>query len=353
MNTALRTRLTTATLSFFVVALFPFSVVAQGGPAATFSDIPKDSPVLPAAQYLVEKGLIQVGGVFRPNDKVTRAQVAKILVAALVTPDQLKQITSSQFTDVPAGQWFVPYVEAARVLGIVDSAPTFNPNGAVTKSAFLKMLFKSKKLNIDGAFSDFQKPLATDVQDVRSWVFPVMRFAIASSVTAVANDGSLGTAQEITRGQMAILYYRLDMYLAGRRTQALLSQAETDIGNVLQLLNAKDMTQAEWAASRSVLATRGALVIRPTEPLVKGAVKVSEGFQALVTGYKAGISGNFDGAIASAKDAYTLADKAKGFSSALSPIAGQMQTIAKKMADDARQMKAQPAAAIAPAAPVK
>lgn len=344
MNTQMRNRVIAVTTSCLAL-LFPLSALAQGAPIV-FTDIPKDSPVLAAAEYLASKGIVQAGGAFRPNDKLTRAQVAKILVVPLVAPDQLQKITSSTFTDVPSGQWFVPYVEAARALGIVDSAPTFKPNGAVTKAAFLKMLFVSKKLNYQGSFSDLQRPISLDVQNPADWFYPVMRFALASSVTAVGQDGSLGASQEITRGQMALLYYRLDMYTEGRRTQALLSQAETDIGNVLQLLNAKDMSQAEWAAARSVLATRGALAARPTEPLVKGAVKISEGFQSLVMGYKAGTSGNFDGAIASAKEAYGLASKAKEFAPGLAPIANQMQAIAKKMADDARTIKSQPAAPV-------
>jgi hypothetical protein len=341
MNIQMRTRVAIGTITCLVILLLPLAAAAQG--AATFSDVPSDSPVLPAVQYLAEKGMIQTGVPFRPNDKITRAQVAKILVAPLVAADQLKLITSSTFTDVPAGQWYVPYVEAAKVLGIVNAAPTFNPNGNVTKAAFLKKLFTSKKLNFTTAFSDLNKPLAADAQNVGDWTYPIMRFALASSVTAVNQDGTLGTAQEITRGQMAILYYRLDMYLEGRRTQALLSQAEIDIGNVLQLLNAQDMSQAEWAAARSVLATRGALTSRPNEPMVKGAVKVSEGFRSLVAGYKAGSAGNYDAAIASAKEAYALSVKANEFAPGLSPIATQMQSIAKNMADNARQLKAQAA----------
>lgn len=324
----------------FVLILLPLRAGAQAG-TVTFTDIPKDSPVLAAAEYLAAKGIIQSGGAFRPDDKLTRAQVAKIIVVPLVSADQLGLITGSTFSDVPAGQWYVPYVEAAKALGIVNDAPTFNPNGNVTKAAFLKMLFTGKKLNFTSAFSDLNKPLAVDAQNVNDWTYPIMRYALASSVTAVNQEGYVGTAQEITRGQMAILYYRLDMYLEGRRTQALLSQAETDIGNVLQLLNAKDMSQAEWAASRSVLATRGALAARPSEPLVKGAVKVSEGFRSLVEGYKNGSAGNYDASITSAKEAYALATKAIEFAPGLSPIAAEMQAIAKGMADDARQMKAQ------------
>lgn len=312
--------------------------------AASFTDIPADSAMRPAVDYLQSKGIIQDSPLFNPNGKLTRAQAAKVLVAPIVSAEELAKVTSSQFTDVPAGQWFTSYVEAARILGLVDSAEKFNPEAPVTKAAFMKMLFKAKKLDYVGAFSDFTKPLSSDVSSSTEWYYPIIRFGLAMSMTAVNAEGKLSPSSEITRGSMALLYYRLDMYQEGRRTQALLAQAETDIGNVLQMLEQKALNEAEWASARSVIAVRGALLAKPDEAIVKGAMKVSEGFQSLVVAYKAGAEGRLDDAINAAKEAYNLAEKAKSFSSTLTTIADQMQKIAKGMADQARELKSQPAA---------
>jgi len=311
---------------------------------AGFSDVPASSALFPATEYLKSAGIIQTVDKFNPDGKLTRAQAAKVLVAPLVSIEELSKITASQFSDIPAGQWFTSYVEAARIMGLVDSAAKFNPNAPVTKSAFMKMLLKSKKMDYASAFSDFTDPLSVDVPNATDWFYPVMRFSLASSMTAVSQDGRLNPSQEITCGQMAFYYYRLDMYTAGRRTQALLSQAETDIGNVLQMLDQKDMQQAKWASARAVITARGALASKPNEAIVKGAMKISEGFNSLVLAYKAGVEGNLDAAINYAKEAYASAEKAKAFSPGLTAIATQMQTIGKNMADEARAMKAQPAA---------
>lgn len=310
--------------------------------AAGFSDVPSTSALFPATEYLQSKGIIQSAEKFNPDAKLTRAQAAKVLVAPLVKPEELAKISSSQFSDVPVGQWFMSYVEAARSLGLVDSAPAFNPSAPVTKSAFMKMLLKSKKMDYVSAFSDFSKPLSSDVPKTTDWFYPVMRMSLATSMTAVSQEGLLNPSQEITRGQMALFLYRLDMYAEGRRTQALLSQAETDIGNVLQMLETKDVQQAEWASARAVITARGALASKPNEDIVKGAMKITEGFQSLVLAYKAGLSGDLDGAITFSKEAYSLADKAKAFSPGLTTVAVQMQAISKNMADEARRVKAQP-----------
>ena len=336
MRPGLHTKIATA----IITAALSLPAVAS---AASYTDVQAGSPVATAAAYLQSKGIVQDAPTFNPDGKLTRAQAAKVLVAPLVSAEELAKITSSTFSDVPAGQWFTSYVEAARKLGIVDSAAKFNPNAPVTKAAFMKMLFTSKKLDYVGSFSDFKYPLSSDVASTSDWFYPVIRYGLAMSMTAVNAEGKLSPNAEITRGSMALLYYRLDMHLAGRRTQALLSQAETDISNVLQMLDQKQVNEAEWAAARSVIAARGALMAKPDEAIVKGAMKVSEGFQLLVVSYKAGIEGRLDDAINAAKAAYASAEKAKSFSPTLSTVTDQMQTIAKTMADQARTLKTQPA----------
>lgn len=317
-----------------------FSITTAYAQSPTFTDVPETSPVAAAAAYMVSKGYMQAAPQFKPNDKFTRAQAAKVLVSAIIPQEELAKITASSFSDVKPGSWYLSFAEAARILGIVDSAPTFSPDKPVTKIAFMKMLFKAKKIDYTKAFSDIKAPLSVDVANTSDWTYDIMRYALTASMTSITAEGNLSPNRELTRGEMAILYYRLDMYQEGRRTQALLSQTETEISNILQLVGEKQLELAEMAAVRSVLSARGSLAVRPNEPIVKAAVKVAEGFQSLVKGYKAGNTGDFDGAIAAAKNAYTLADKAKTFSPALSTLTEQMQTIAKNMANEARTAKA-------------
>jgi hypothetical protein len=84
------------------------------GFAAGFSDVPTNSALYPATEYLKAQKIIQEANTFNPDQKLTRAQAAKVLVAPLVSSAELAKITSSQFGDIPSGQWFTSYVEAAR-----------------------------------------------------------------------------------------------------------------------------------------------------------------------------------------------------------------------------------------------
>jgi|CXWL01.1.fsa_nt_gi hypothetical protein len=314
----------------------------------TFSDVPLSHQAFSAVEYLKEQGILQgyADGTFKPNQKVNRAEAIKILVAPLVSETELKGFTSSAYSDVAAGAWYLPYVESARqTLQIIDGPPktsTFRPSAPVKHAELLKMLELSQGENPAASYSEIRLPLAMDVVNADDWYYPYMRYAIASSMVTINSDGTLEPAKELTRADVSMLMYRYFMFKQNRRTQALLSETENEIVNVLQQLDAKDINQAAFASARALIAARGALTSKPDEPLVKGAIKTAEGFQLLVQAYVAGVEGRLDDVLKLTGEAWKTADKARAFSLSLDTLASQMQAIAKNMADNARSLQAQP-----------
>ncbi len=338
----------TRLLSFLTAAAVVATPTAAFAQTAPFKDVPASHPAAQAIEYLKSKGIIggYADGTFKPDAKVNRAEAIKIIVAPYVAPEVLATASESVYADVPAGSWFLPYVEAGRqMLKIIDgppAKPNFLPTSNVKKAEFIKMLLIANKVDPSTTLGEIRSGLATDVTNPDEWFYPHMRFAVASSMTMVTEDGALNPGQELTRSQVALLLYRLEMFKQGRRTQALLTEAETEILNVLKLFESKDIANAELAATRSTVAARGALISAPDEAIVKGAVKISEGFQSLVQAYKSGLSGDLDGTIAKSGAAWNSAAKAIEFSPGLKQVAEQMQGIAKSLADEARAMKANP-----------
>ena len=324
----------------------PISVLAQS--AQTFSDIPASSTFHSAAEYLYANGIMsgyeEEGGkrTFRPDNKLNRAEAVKLIVTPLMQADELATFTKSVYSDVPAGSWFLSAVEAARSkFGIIDykeSDPRFKPTDPVLKGQFLKMFLLASGVDAKSLYSEIKLPLSIDAQGVSEWYYPFLRYAIASSMTMVTQEGKFSLDRQLTRGDVALLIYRYEMYKEGRRTQALLSEAESEIVNVLQLMEADNIVNAEYAAARSLIAARGALTSKPDEPLVKGAVKTAEGFQTLTRAYRAGKDQKYQEVIQLTGDAWHLAEKAKAFSPSLTSVATQMQAIAKNMADQAREL---------------
>jgi len=328
---------TTSRLLLLTGLLVPSVTAAQN-----FTDIPQDNAMYPAVLYMAERGMVQHAPLFRPNDKLTREQAAKVIVTSVIPPEELAKIGGTAFK-TGVSSWAIQFVEAARLMGVVKTADDFRGGAPITRAEYSKMLLAAQNLDFTGSFGDLQSPISSDVNDPNAWFFPVMRFAVASSMVAAGQDGKLNPNQEITRGQMALLTYRLATFRESRRTQALLSQTEGEIANMLKMQEESRTDEAEYAAARAVLSARGALLSKPEEPIVKAAVKVAEGFQWLMRGFRSGLALQFDQSVEHAKAAYAAADKADSFSPNLKTLTDQMRQYAKKMADDARAFMAQQA----------
>ena len=83
-------------------------------------------------------------GLFHPDETMSRAQFAAIVVRALgLTPK-----AGSEFSDVPAGEWYAAYVGTASKYGIITGVGDgkFNPGGTITKQEASVMVTRAAKL---------------------------------------------------------------------------------------------------------------------------------------------------------------------------------------------------------------
>lgn len=335
--------LTSALVVFAFSGLF--SAAAAQDQTPSFTDVPKEHPAFEAIEFLKESGFISgyEDGTYKPDKPVNRAEAVKIIVGPIVTTEALQQLGASPFSDVPIDAWFRPYVEAARMLlGIVDgppNKPAFLGANPVLKAEFFKLLFLANKDNPTEAFSEIRLPVSPDVTNPDEWFYPYMRYAITTSTTTVNAQQELNPGRQLTRSDVAIFMFRYIMYKQGRRTQALLSEAENEIIIVLKALEQNDLETAQFASARALLASRGAHARQPDIPLVQGALKTSESFRSLVRGYQAGTQGDLDEVIRLAGEAWNLSSRALELSPDLRTITEQVQKIAKNMADSARALQ--------------
>ncbi|MBD5153403.1 MAG: hypothetical protein HDT16_13415 [Oscillibacter sp.] len=113
-------------------------------PGTTFPDIAGHASQT-AIEAMASRGIITgSGGQFNPNNTMTRAEFAAIVVRAL----GLTQETTAQFTDVSAGQWYAPFVGAAYRHGIITgtTTTTFNPTGTIKREDAAVMVARAAKL---------------------------------------------------------------------------------------------------------------------------------------------------------------------------------------------------------------
>ena len=87
-----------------------------------FSDVAEDASYLEAVTMLSKLGIINgyEDGTFLPDNTITRAEAAKVLVCALNAEDSAKGMADQElFTDVPKTHWAAGYVNYAANFGII------------------------------------------------------------------------------------------------------------------------------------------------------------------------------------------------------------------------------------------
>ena len=132
-------------------------------------------------------------GTYKPEQTVTRAQMAKLIVTALGVADYATAKTS-KFVDMGAATWAIPYVEYAANLNIVNGVGNgkFNPNGLVTYEQAATMIVRAL------GYTDQCKEMNG------TWPAIYIQKAMALNIFEdVVNGGKNGA----NRGDVAIMLY--------------------------------------------------------------------------------------------------------------------------------------------------
>lgn len=110
-----------------------------------FSDVAEDASYLEAVTMLSKLGIINgyEDGTFLPDNTITRAEAAKVLVCALNAEDSAKGMADQElFTDVPSTHWAAGYVNYAANFGIIAGRGNgiFDPESPVSYEEIVKMV---------------------------------------------------------------------------------------------------------------------------------------------------------------------------------------------------------------------
>lgn len=125
---------------FLICVLLISSALPAGAVKADFID-EADVVHTGAVAVLSDLGLISgySDGYFRPDEPITREQIAKLI--ALLCTDDVQSAHGCSFTDVSENSWALPYIGYCAERGIiVGSDGLFRPKDNVTAQELAKML---------------------------------------------------------------------------------------------------------------------------------------------------------------------------------------------------------------------
>lgn len=294
----------------------PFIVSAQ---TANFPDVTQIHSNYIAINYLYGEGVIKgyEDKTFKPENLVNRAEALKIILEGnkVEVPET---VATTTFTDVVASDWFARYVETGRTLGIVGGNPdgSYAPARTVTRAEFLKILlntngFNTEKWEEQELFAD----IPTD-----AWYAPYMNYAGQAGLVTKDEDNNLNPGKELTRAEVAEIYYLLTVIRNGNDSQFLLSQAELQMAQIEIYITAQKPTEAKRASELAVDMTQQAYRNLPENNVVLGAAKLARAYDYLVNSFVMALQDEAVGATEWANQAIAKATEAWEANSELQPI---------------------------------
>ena len=128
----------------FTTALVKAAGLSASDNDAGFADV-NDGYVNAAVENgIVDGPKAEKGNKFFPSNNINRAEVTKVVLEALGVDVDAYASPSAPHADVPADQWFAPYVSAAYNLSVVDgvnnSTESFDPAGNIKDAAMSKII---------------------------------------------------------------------------------------------------------------------------------------------------------------------------------------------------------------------
>ena len=166
-----------------------------------------------AIKKLAQKGIIngKGEGIFDPENTMTRAEFATIIVKALGV--EIKNI--SAFTDVNETDWFYGYVGTAYDCGIINGVGEgeFNPYGTISRQEASAMLSRAAGLiglteNMDIMGARDVLSMYIDYIKASDWAIKPLAFCISEGI--INEEGlEILPKKEVTRAEIEQMVYNL------------------------------------------------------------------------------------------------------------------------------------------------
>lgn len=161
-----------------------------------------------AINGLAEKGIIngRSSTVFAPNDSITRAEFAKIIVGAFKIPASGAQVS---FNDVEADAWYASYINAAYAKGIITGYEngSFDPNAQVTRQDMAVMV--QRAANASGVVLADVNPAVNFDDDyaIADYAKAAVKALSQAGIINGVTQNSFAPLETATRAQAAKILY--------------------------------------------------------------------------------------------------------------------------------------------------
>ena len=184
-------------------------------PAHLFTDVNTSAWYHKAVDYVLANGLMSGygNGLFGPDDILSRAQLCQIIYNLEGQP---ATTSGSAFTDVADGAWYADAVTWAASQSIVGGygGGLFGPEDNITREQLAAILYRYAQAKGYDTASGADLSAYGDASDVSSWAIPAMQWACGTGVIMGVTESTLLPQGSATRAQVATMLMRFCEYYA-------------------------------------------------------------------------------------------------------------------------------------------
>ena len=186
----------------FVLCIAMICAVSGQAFAAAFTDVESGKWYAEGINYCSSKGIIKgyKDGSFKPNNSITRAELAAICSTGL----ELQDKAENTFSDVKDDAWYAPYVLACVEAGIISGYGNgkFGPNDRVTREQAALIASNIFDIPLYAGHSEF-----ADESSISSWAQNgVLTMSRAGLVSGKGNN-RFCPKDNVTRAEVAVVIH--------------------------------------------------------------------------------------------------------------------------------------------------
>ena len=181
----------------------------------TFSDVPESYWAFSYIEEMVDRGVLSgyPNGRFYPDNNVSRAEFAKIMVTAAGI--LLSYNSEQYYQDVPVSHWSYPYVSSAMYYLTGYNTPYGNyyyPDQAALREDIAVALVKLKGYDLLGVDESILTTMFTDASSISSDAKKYVAVAVERGLISGYEDNTFKGQSSITRAEAATLLWRAYQY---------------------------------------------------------------------------------------------------------------------------------------------
>jgi len=182
--------------------------------ACGFYDVKPSSKYCTATKWVKDNGIFNgyIDGSFRANQAINRAEILKVILEYADVNVSLDNSAYTGFKDLVSGEWYIRYIVTAKQLGIFHGdewTNTARPADNVNRVEALKFVFETLRVSHNyNLQSCAYMPFNDVLKD--SWYYNYVcesnKYGLFDEIT----NGYFGADSEATRGEVAMILYRIN-----------------------------------------------------------------------------------------------------------------------------------------------